>query len=217
MPPLRSTGAEAPNCANGASRCNRSVTSRRHSRTLPLDSPRANPQDWIVHAIAKRRHAPVSGTAPPPALEPGGAGGALSADVTTVPGNPGPKSNGAFSVGSAVTARPLSVSTARRTGPGEVVGAIIQTAPRSSGRSGGKGGRSATAYTGAPSAAPTWAGSHSGIVSTAASPVGNGGGEPGSPSTSPNATRSSAARRPTSSALSGPSPEDARTTPGITK
>src|SRR6266540_3719477 len=89
---------------------------------------------------------PVSRTAPEPA------GGALSADVTTGPGNPGPNSGAAFSDGSDATARPLSVSNARRMGPGALVGAIIQTAPRSSGR----GGRSAMALAGAPIAAPTW-------------------------------------------------------------
>src|SRR6267142_96175 len=191
MAPLRSTGAGSPNCANGASRCKRSVTSRRHSRTLPLDSARASPQDWIVHAIAKRRHAPVSRTAPEPREE--------SAAITTYPGNSGPNNSGVLSVGSAVTARPVSVSIARRAGSA-LSGATIQAAPRSSGR----GGRSATAYAGAPTARPTWTASHSGIDRTAASPEANGGGELGSTSTSPNATRSSDARRRISSAFSGP-------------
>src|ERR1700704_1926842 len=98
--------------------------------------------------MAKRRQAPVSRTAP----EPVGAGGTLSAVVTRGPGSPGPNSSGAVPTGIDVTARPLSVSTARRTGPGAFVGATIQIAPRSSPRG---AARRATALDGAPSAAPT--------------------------------------------------------------
>src|SRR5258708_22934737 len=93
------------------------------------------------HAIEKRRRAPVSRTAPDSL---GVTAGALSA-VTRGPGIPGPNSSGVLSDGTAVTARPLSVSVARRTGPGAFVGATSQTAPRSSGPGGGRG---------APAAAP---------------------------------------------------------------
>src|SRR6266550_6669387 len=99
------------------------------------------------------------------------AGGALSAAVTQDPSSPGPNSSAVLLRGSNVTASPLSVSSARRTGPGALVGAIIQAGPLSSAR----GTRSATAVVGAPSAAPTCGESHSGMARTAASPDGNAG------------------------------------------
>src|ERR1044071_5399012 len=100
----------------------------------------------MLHATAKRPHAPASLTAP----EPRGVG-ALSADITTYPGSSGPNNSGVLSVGSAVTVRPESVSIAWRTGSGALSGATIQAAPRASGRP----GRSATAWTGPPTPRPT--------------------------------------------------------------
>src|SRR5207249_2244146 len=130
-----------------------------------------NPHACIVHAIAKRRHAPISGMPPLPA------GGALSAAVTQDPGSPGPNSSAVLPRAIAVIARPLSVSRARRTGPGAFVGAIIQVGPASP-----RGARSATAVVGAATAAPTCAGSHNGIARTAASPDGKAGSAPESTS-----------------------------------
>ena len=127
---------------------------------------------------------------------------------------PGPNSSAAFAAGKEMTLTSLSVSSAKRTGPGAFSGATIHagraSAPEVS-------GRNATAVAGPPTAAATCAGSHSGMARTAASPERKAGGGPGSTSVSPNASRSSAARRRTTATLSGPAPVDALTTPGMTK
>ena len=167
---------------------------------------RSNPQSWIVQAIAKRRHAPLIGT--PRARAPA----AVSFEATSGPSTPGPNSGAvaASAMGTAVTASPVSVSSAIRTGARVFVGAINQVA-----LSPGLPGRRVTAVAGAFTALATWAASHTGRLRIAASPEGKAGRGRSSMSVRPKATRSKAARRCTNAGLSGPT--DARTTPGITK
>src|SRR5438093_3256264 len=97
----------------------------------------------MVQAMAKRRHLPTSGT---PRESPGSTKG---------DSRPGPNSSAAFAAGKEMTLSPLSVSSARRIGPGAFVGATIQaglaSAPDVS-------GRNATAVAGAPTAAATCVG-----------------------------------------------------------
>src|SRR6266516_1066405 len=132
----------------------------------------------MVQAIAKRRQLPTSGT-PMESLE-----------STRGVSRPGPNSSAAFAAGKEMTLTSLSVSSAKRTGPGAFSGATIHA-----GRASAPDGRNATAVAGPPTAAATCAGSHSGMARTAASPERKAGGGPGSTSVSPNASRSSAARR----------------------
>src|SRR6266699_4176275 len=133
----------------------------------------------MVQAIAKRRQLPTSGTQ------------MASLDSTRGVSRPGPNSSAAFAAGKEMTLTSLSVSSAKRTGPGAFSGATIHagraSAPDVS-------GRNATAVAGPPTAAATCAGSHSGMARTAASPERKAGGGPGSTSVSPNASRSSAAQ-----------------------
>src|SRR6059036_1800215 len=93
----------------------------------------------MVQAIAKRRQLPTSGT-PMESLE-----------STRGVSRPGPNSSAAFAAGKEMTLTSLSVSSAKRTGPGAFSGATIHagraSAPEVS-------GRNATAVAGPPTALP---------------------------------------------------------------